>query len=306
VKDRKPRNLAASVRQRLLNRSRKEGTDFQLLFTRYAAERLLFRLGRSRYADRFLLKGAMLFALWTGQMHRPTRDLDLLGFGDSDESALAAIFRELRAMAGEEDGLEPRADTITVEPIREEQEYGGRRVTLEVLLGSARIELQIDVGFGDAVTPAPETVTYPTLLEMPPPTLRAYPRETVVAEKLETLVQLGMANSRMKDFFDLWFLAQEFNFSGERLSQAIRATFERRKTPLPTTSPVALTEVFSRDSVKNTQWQAFVRRSDLAQTAPNLAPLIDGLNPLLIPPLTAVGQGNVFTATWRKGGPWSS
>jgi hypothetical protein len=176
------KNVAASVRQRLLNRSRKTGEDFQLLLTRYAMERLLYRLGESEYAARFVLKGAMLFAPWTGQMHRPTRDLDLLGFGDPSGQGLTEVFRSLCSAGGPEDGLVFSSDTVAVQPIREEQEYGGQRVTLMVQLGNARVDLQIDVGFGDVITPAAEPVTYPPLLDLPAPRLRAYPRETVVAD----------------------------------------------------------------------------------------------------------------------------
>jgi len=227
------KNVAASVRQRLLNRSRQTGEDFQLLFTRYAIERLLFRLAASEHRDAFVLKGAMLFALWTGEMHRPTRDLDLLGFGDSGEGRLRAVFETLCGVAVMDDGLTFAADSVAVEPIREDQEYGGQRVTVAVTLGQPRIVLQVDVGFGDAVTPAAEEVEYPTLLGMEPPRLRAYPKETVVAEKLEAMVKLGLANTRMKDFYDVLVMARTFPFDGDTLRRAITATFARRGTAVP-------------------------------------------------------------------------
>jgi predicted nucleotidyltransferase component of viral defense system len=225
-----PSNLAASVRQRLMNAARQQGEDFQLVLTRYLIERLLYRLSQSPHAPRFLLKGALLFALWTGRTHRPTRDLDLLGRGEARPEALAEVFRDLCSLDVQPDGVEFAADTIAVEAIREDQEYQGQRVHVEGRLDNARVRLQVDVGFGDAVTPGAEDVRYPTLLEMPAPQLKAYPRETVVAEKLQAMVMLGMANSRMKDFFDLSVLSSEFDFQGAILCKAIGATFKRRGT----------------------------------------------------------------------------
>ena len=257
-----PKNTAASVRQRLLNLSRQSGEEFQRLLTRYAVERLLDRLSRSEHAPRFVLKGAVLFTIWTGELHRPTRDLDLLGFGESSPEGLSEIFRSFCALDVPDDGLVFSAATVAVEPIREEQEYGGQRVTLEARLGQARIDLQVDVGFGDAITPKAEAVEYPTLLGMNRPHLRAYPRGTVVAEKLEALVKLGMVNSRMKDFFDLAILARSFSFVGAVLRDAIAATFQRRETVIPTELPITLTDSFAKDGgeadavegVRESQW----------------------------------------------------
>jgi len=294
------------VRQRLLNLSRKTGEDFQLLLTRYAIERLLYRLGESEYAPRFVLKGAMLFALWTGEMHRPTRDLDLLGFGDGSAERLTKVFRDLCSTATPDDGLAFSPDTVAVEPIREDQEYGGQRVTLVVRLGSARVDLQIDVGFGDAITPAAESVTYPVILEMPSPRLRAYPRETVVAEKLEAMVKLGLTNSRMKDFYDLSVMARTFAFAGSVLKDAITATFARRGTALPAASPVALTGAFATDDAKRKQWAAFRKRSGLAEKVGELEPVVVELAAFLVPPLTAAAASEEFLLTWKAGGPWAA
>jgi predicted nucleotidyltransferase component of viral defense system len=298
------KNIAASVRQRLLNLSRKTGEDFQLLLTRYAIERLLYRIGESEHTKNFVLKGAMLFALWTGEMHRPTRDLDLLAFGEGSEEHLAGVFRSLCLAIVPDDGLVFAADTVHIEPIREEQEYGGQRVKLVVQLENARIQLQIDVGFGDAITPRPEPVTYPTLLGMDPPQLRAYPRETVIAEKLEAMVKLGLTNSRMKDFYDLWVMARTFSFTGSVLRDAITATFARRGTPFPTSPPVALTAEFAKDEAKRKQWQAFCGRIGITEAARNLEELIDALAAFLSPPLAAVAEKADFLLTWDNGGPW--
>lgn len=199
----KPTNVGASVRARLLRLARERGEDFQLVLTRYASERLLYRLTSSRHASRFVLKGAALFTLWTGRAHRATRDLDLLGFGDSTEPHVRAVFADVLAGDVCDDGVRFDEDSLEVGPIREEQEYGGVRVVVIARIASAKVRLQVDVGFGDAVTPEAAMVEFPTLLDFPAPRLRAYPRETVVAEKVEAMVQLGLANSRMKDFYDL-------------------------------------------------------------------------------------------------------
>jgi predicted nucleotidyltransferase component of viral defense system len=209
-----PRNLSASVRQRLLNIARRDGEAFDLVLTRYALERLLYRLGQSKFHDQFLLKGAMLFALWGGEVHRPTRDVDLLGFGTSELAQVENIFREICQVSVEADGLGFYPDNMRVLEIREDQEYQGVRVSFEVRLENAVIPIQIDIGYGDAVTPAPENITYPTMLDFAAPKLRAYPLYTVVAEKFQAMVWLGIANSRMKDFYDIWVIMQKFSFEG--------------------------------------------------------------------------------------------
>jgi len=304
MKDRRPKDMTASVRQRLQNLSRKTGEPFQILLTRYALERLLFRLSQSAHKDKFTLKGAALFALWTGQMHRPTRDLDLLGTGKPDAAALQELFHALASVADPEDGLTYLADTVTVASIREEQEYGGQRVTLLAKLGNARIPLQIDVGFGDAVTPAAKIIELPTLLSMPAPSLRAYPKETVVAEKFQAMVVLGMANSRMKDFFDIWVLSRSFSFHGATLCRAIRATFRRRKTELPTAVPLALTDAFATDAGKQAQWKAFVARADLSATVAPLPDILAVLRAFLLAPMQAAASPAEFHDDWQPGGPW--
>lgn len=300
------KNVAHSVRERLLKISREKGEDFQLLFNRYAVERLLFRLSRSAHQNSFVLKGAMLFALWTGDMHRPTRDLDLLGFGDAGEERLRGVFQSLCTLpVDDDDGLVFDAATVSVEAIREEQEYGGQRMRLRVTLGQARLDLQVDVGFGDAITPAAEDVQYPTLLGMEAPTLRAYPKETVVAEKLEAMVKLGLANSRMKDFFDLVVLARMFSFEGARLCEAITATFKRRATALPAGAPVALTAAFAADGSKLSQWKAFRTRNELGERVGELASVVEELAAFLVPPLQAAAKGEALSASWAAGGPWA-
>ena len=303
-KDR-PRNLAASVRRRLTNLSRERGEDFQLVLTNYVIERLLYRISRSEYAERFVLKGAMLFRLWADQPHRPTRDLDLLGRGESSVEAMLSAFRSLCGVAVEDDGLTFDPDTVTAGKIKEDQEYEGVRVECRVHLGQARIALQIDVGFGDAVVPRPVEVTYPAMLEFPAPVIKAYSRQTVVAEKFQAMVALGIANTRMKDFFDLWVLTRTYRFEGDELSKAIQATFARRRTPLPTTPPIALTPEFGSDSAKSKQWQAFVRKGRLDVESVTLAEVCEFLHSFLMPPVSALAASEPFGRVWLPAGPWS-
>lgn len=301
-----PKDLAASVRQRLLNRSRDRGEDFNLVLTRYAAERWLFRLSKSRYAQQFVLKGAALLALWMKGSYRPTRDLDLLAYGDRSVDRLERIVREVCRTPVAPDGLEFDPDSVRLTDIREDQEYQGLRVQLQAILGEARIGVQIDTGFGDAVTPEPTELTYPTLLAtFPAPVLRAYSRETVIAEKLEAMVRLGFPNSRMKDFYDVWILSREFEFDGRVLSQAIRATLGRRKTRIPESVPLALSPEFAEDPMKGRYWSAFLDRHALSADAPVLAEVIRDLKQFLMPLLSAIAKKEEFNKTWSPHGPWS-
>lgn len=261
-------NRIASIRQRLLDRARARGEEFQFVLDRFAVERLLYRLSQSDFRDEFVLKGAMLFALWFDQPHRPTRDADFLGFGPPDAERLGETIRQLCAIDAD-DGLRYDTDSITVEAIREEATYDGLRVTLAALLGNARCTVQWDVGFGDAITPESLQASYPTLLDdMPAPELRVYPRETVFAEKLEAIALLGIANSRMKDYFDLLALVRENTMDPAHLASAVRATFERRGTPPLEGPPFGLSDAFAKDVQKQTQWQAFLKRNRLQ--APDL------------------------------------
>jgi hypothetical protein len=301
-----PKNMAHSVRQRLLNHSRSSGDDFQLVLTRFAVERLLYRIGVSEQANDFVLKGAMLFAIWTGAMHRPTRDVDFLGFGETSEQRLAEVFQSFCEITAPDDALRYLSNSVSVEPIREDDAYGGKRVTLDVTLGQARIALQIDVGFGDIVTPAAETVEYPTLLEMAAPRLRAYPKETFVAEKLEAMVKLGLANSRMKDFYDLVVLSRQFAFDGPTLTAAVVATFGRRATTIPPETPVGLSPSFVADDSKRKQWTAFVKRGGFGDRELDLERVVDELSEFLLPVLDAAARGTNWTTNWVGGGPWRS
>jgi len=301
------RNIAASVRQRLLNASRTRREDFQVTLTRYALERLLYRLSKSAHRDQFVIKGAMLFSAWNEVPHRPTRDLDLLSFGTSDISRLEEMFREIVNTEVEPDGLEFFTESVRGGRIKEDQEYEGVRLSIQMRLEQARLSLQIDVGFGDAVTPAPEEIEYPTLLaDSPAPRLRAYSRYSVVAEKFQAMVMLGIANTRMKDFFDVWTLARSFDFVGPVMCQAMRVTFERRETALSSTVPLALTPEFYEDRTKQSQWDAFLKRSQLDAQSTTLNDVAAVLRDFLLPPASAVFEGKSFDAHWTPTAGWQT
>jgi len=254
---------AASVHDRLLSKARTSGSDFNLLLTRYALERFLYRVSASIYQDRFLLKGALLFSLWYDTPRRPTRDADLLGLQAMECEEIAAIFRSICSIPCE-DGMRFLAESVRTAEIREDARYGGIRIDLVGMLGNARCPVQIDIGYGDVVTPDPELVRYPPILEdNPVPVLKAYPRETVLAEKLEAIVSLGMANSRMKDFFDLQILIQDYPADRRLVTEAIRRTFERRGTPIPSSLPIGLSDEFAQDQTKQVQWKAFLTKNKL-------------------------------------------
>lgn len=252
------KNKGVSVRAKLLNLARERGQSNELILTRYALERLLYRLSISPYADRFVLKGAMLMTVWFDVPYRATRDIDFLGFGDSEADAILATFKEICGIdAG--DGVEFDTEKLAVDTIRDELAYGGLRLRTIAFIAGARVTVSIDIGFGDAIEPGLEELDYPVMLDEPAPHLRVYPPETVIAEKFQAIVALGQANSRMKDFFDVWLLLRESSFTGDRLPRAIAATFQRRTTEIPTEVPDGLSDAFSGDPAKLEQWKAFGR-----------------------------------------------
>ncbi len=274
------RNIGASVRARLLNLAKERNQPNDLLLTRYALERLLYRLSTTRHRERFVLKGAMLMTTWFEDPFRPTRDLDLLGFGDPDPEAMLTIFREICTVEAD-DGVMFDVKGLVVDLIREELEYGGLRIKTNATIDGARVRIAIDIGFGDAIEPGATELELPVLLDLPSPHLRAYPRETVIAEKFQAMVALGRANSRMKDLYDIWVLSRAFEFKGDALARAIAATFARRKTPVPVDAPFALTSAFAEDRAKQQQWNSFVE--SIGAKPPPLADIINDLASFLMP-----------------------
>ena len=297
------RNIGASVRAKLLHRARTTARDFNHLLTRYVIERLLYRIGVSAHRSRFWLKGALLFDLWFDMPHRPTRDVDLLGSGPPDMDDLVSIFHELCSIEVQ-DGVTFLADSVVASEIRKEARYAGIRIQIVATIDGARCPLQIDVGFGDAVTPGPVAADYPVQIpDFPAPTLLVYPRYSVVAEKFEAMTILGIANSRMKDYFDVWFLARQSDFEGDTLRLAIQATFERRGTTLTGQLPFGLTRAFAEDAQKQTQWAAFLRKNRLE--AHDLDRVVDEIASFLAPVIERSASGQEYLATWPASGPWS-
>ncbi len=275
--------LIASVHARLLARTKELGEDFNLTLTRYAVERFLYRLSISDLREQFWLKGALLFDLWFEVPHRPTRDADFLGFGPQDAALLGDAVRTICNIPAD-DGMVFDAGSIAIQEIREDARYGGLRARLVGLLGKARSTVQLDVGYGDAVTPGPEEIDYPVLLrDQPAPRLRAYPRATVAAEKFEAIVSIGMANSRMKDYYDLRALAREGVLDAATLADAVAATFARRGTALPDEMPVGLSDEFAEDATKRAQWNAFLAKNRLDASA--LAPVVAEVRHFMADPL---------------------
>jgi predicted nucleotidyltransferase component of viral defense system len=304
LKKRNVTNLPASIHNRLLKIAKERGAEFQDLLINYALERWLYRMTQSVHKDRFVLKGAMLFTIWSDEPHRSTKDLDLLGYGSNSIAEMEEIFREICSVECETDGLEMPPTNVRGSVIREDRPYEGVRINLLATLGKARIPLQIDVGFGDAVIPSPVEMTYPALLEYPAPRLRAYRRETVVAEKFHAMVERGIGNSRMKDYFDLWILTESFDFDGAVLIEAVRATFERRRTPLPTAVPAGLADSFGQHPEKLMQWRAFARKGKLKSGGGELPVVVRRLRDFLMPMVTALGSGQSFTEQWIPKHGW--
>ena len=297
------KNVSASVRAKLLELSRNNGEQFNFILTRYALERLLYRLGESN-RDKFVLKGAMLFALWTTRArHRPTVDMDLLAYGPPSLDDIRSIFQAAASFAAD-DGMLFMPETVQTAEIREDAFYDGIRVTMEGRLGKASVPLQIDIGFGDSVTPFPIETAYPTLLPMPAPLLRVYPRETVIAEKFHTMVERGLTNSRMKDFYDLWFLAKNFHFDGALLGKAIQATFARRRTDLPSGMPLALSSAFADEPAKQAQWKAFITRTSTEKGDLDLPGVVDQIRVFLFPVLDSLASPTSRRQEWTPATGW--
>jgi Nucleotidyl transferase AbiEii toxin, Type IV TA system len=301
----KPRNISTSIRQRLLNHSTATKTDPNLILIWYALERFLYRISLSAHSDRFVLKGAMLFRVWGTTDFRSTKDLDLEGFLKDEAEEIRRVIASICAEPAEDDGLTFDTSSVTVAEIRDTQEYGGFRVLLAASLGTALLRLQIDVGFGDAITPAPIVTDYPSILNQSRPRVQVYPRQTVVAEKYEAMVQLGMTNSRMKDYYDLWFVSRHFEFEGPTLAAAMRATFDRHRTTIPQDCPIALTMEYARDPGHVRQWAAFVKRLG-TEVTPGLDVVIEDLAKFAPPPADAAAASRPFNQRWKPENRWQA
>ena len=297
------KNVAASVRQRLLNRAQETNRPFDEILQYYAMERFLYRLSRSAHRDKFVLKGALMFVVWEGPWSRATRDIDFAGRTKNSIENMVSMVKEICAINGERDGMEFQPESVVGERIKEDADYEGVRVRFVGRLGQARTAMQIDVGFGDAITPEPVAINYPVILDMPAAKLKGYPRETVVAEKFHAMVFLGRINTRMKDFHDIWLLARQFDFDGTLLGNALKATFARRKTEL-TLEPVIFTDLFLADNQKNVQWRAFLDKARIAHVPRNIKDIISTLKEFLIPVIESCLSSKPLNMRWRASGPW--
>jgi hypothetical protein len=296
-------NVAASVRQRLLNYARAERRPFNEVLQYFALERFLYRLGSSPYRHQFVLKGALMFTVWQSPLPRPTRDIDLLGRMDNTVEHVVSAIQAICQEPAPEDGLRFAAESVLGERIIEAANYEGVRLRFTAYLGTARVPMQIDVGFGDPLVPGPSLVRLPTILDFPPPELQGYSRESAIAEKLQVMVYLGEVNSRMKDFHDIWLLATLFDFDGSILAQAIHETFRWRRTTLPLT-PVAFSDAFAQDREKQAQWVAFIRRLRLEGAPATLHEAIQVIAVFLQPVIQALLEGQRFDQHWSPGGLW--
>lgn len=293
------RSLVASTKQRLINRAKQDRVNVNLYWTRYASERLLYRLSLSSHADHFILKGAMLFAAWSDLALRPTMDLDLLGFGEDSVDRLVQVFYDLATMQVDpDDGLTFDHKSIRATPIREDQEYQGKRVFMRAHLGNIPIKVQVDIGFGDIISPQPEQIDFPTLLDLPAPRIRTSTKETVIAEKFHVMVVRGLTNSRLKDYFDIWILAQQFDFDRHSLITALRNTFERRSTPIPDVIPVGLTERYAEHIPFARAWERLAKGTPAE--GQSLVDIINDIQRLI----TICIQPNDLSLRWQAGGPW--
>ena len=301
-------NVAASIRERLLNKARSVGAEFELFLVRYACERFLYRLGQSTVRERCILKGANLLALWMEEPFRATRDIDLLAYGESDETTVREVIATIINVPCPDDGIVFDIQTLQVSPIRDNQRYGGQRAKLHTFLGAARISLQVDFGFGDVVVPGPIEARMHTLIEgVPAPVLHTYPQVSTIAEKFEAMVQLGTRNSRMKDFYDIWALSETFGFDGAELQEAVARCFERRGTALLSEMPEVLTAAFYSDTRLQGYWMAYRNQSSLLSFPPVAFEVVgERIRAFLGPTRASIFSGESFRLRWPAGGPWQS
>ena len=291
------------MRQRLYNNSKATGRPFQEVLQYFVMERFLYRLARSPYADKFVLKGALMFAAWRAPTSRPTKDIDLLARMDNRVEAIVPIIREICQSVVEPDGVVFDLEDLQGRVIKEDADYAGVRVTFQASLDKAMVRMQLDLGFGDVVTPAPTITEYPTILEFPAPRLYGYSRETAIAEKFEAMVKLGRLNSRLKDFFDLWILSRQFDFDGPTLALAVARTFAHRGTAIEF-PPVALTPRFASDPIKRTQWRGFLTKSKLITASQDFEEVLQTIVVFLEPVARAIQSGEALEVHWQAPGPW--
>jgi len=301
----KIKDVPASVRARLAAHAKASGRPFQEILQYFAMERFLYRVSISEHADKFVLKGGLMFAAWETSLTRPTKDIDLLAYMANDVETAANTVKDIGNIRDESDGIEFDLDSIETTVIKEDADYEGVRVTFKAELKGAKIHMQIDMGFGDVVAPEPQLMTYPTILDHTPPKIRGYPAETVIAEKFEAMVKLGQLNSRIRDFYDVWSLSKQFDFDGEILRNAIVGTFANRETDV-VVHPVAFQPVFTQDDAKQKQWNGFCRKSRLESAPDSLEQVVAEISVFLTPIAESIVNDQPFVQSWKSGGPWQA
>jgi predicted nucleotidyltransferase component of viral defense system len=297
------KNIAASVHQRLLDKAKESSRPFNELLQYFAIERFIYRLSKSPYEDRFILKGALMFSAWCGPASRPTMDIDLLGKIDNRLEVITAAIKDACQMDVEADGISFNAETVEAFRITEDAEYEGVRVRIHGNLGNARVSIQIDIGFGDVIVPNPRTVSYPAILDFPAPELKGYTMESTIAEKFQAMVKLGVLNSRMKDFYDIWILSRTFDFKGEILAEAVEKTFANRKTPINLNAAI-FDPSFGKDGNKNVQWQGFIRKTKLNNAPESFEEVMAVVKLFLEPLAESIVERGAFNSNWTAPGPW--
>lgn len=297
------RNIAASVHQRLLKKSKESARPFNELFQYYAIERFLYRLSRSSYAEKFILKGALMLMVWELRAYRSTMDIDMLVKMKNSTDAITAMVRDVCLQDVEPDGIVFDPNSVRRQVITEDADYEGVRVHFRGSLDTARITIQLDVGFGDVVIPSAEMMSYPTILDLPAPQIRAYSKESTIAEKFEAMVRRGIMNSRMKDFWDIRMLSRQFDFDGKTLAAAIAETFAARHTAIPA-DPVAFTEAFIQDKTKQSQWKAFLRKNRMVGAPDTFEEAVNAVSLFLRPVLEGLVHDQSGPVIWKAPGPW--
>jgi len=297
------KNISASVHERLLKMARETSRPFNELLQLFAIERFIYRLSKSPHSERFILKGALMFSVWSGPVSRPTMDIDLLGKISNSLEEIQSVMRDACKMDVEDDGMLFDEKTLSAARITLDAEYEGVRVRIQGNLGNARVSLQIDIGFGDVIVPGPGKVVYPALLAFPSPELNGYTMETTISEKFQTMVKFGAVNSRMKDFYDIWMLARNYAFDGEILAEAIERTFINRKTDLATNASI-FDPSFGRDTMRQVQWQGFIRKSRLSNVPEEFVSVTADIMMFLKPPVESLASGRKFHDKWEPTGPW--
>ncbi len=297
------KNIATSVHRRLLNEAKKSGRPFNELLQYYTIERFIFRLAQSPFERKYVLKGALMFFAWNTKLPRPTKDVDLLGKIDNNLDTVIDSMKRICKQKVVLDGISFHPETISATRITKDVEYEGVRVRIPGNLGTIRLSVQIDIGFGDVIVPKATKFTYPTILGFPAPTIRGYSKESIISEKFQAMVKLGMLNSRMKDFYDIWLLSQQFDFMGHMLSTAFRKTFENRKTKF-ISNPMVFQGSFSSDKGKQNQWRAFIQRTKLTNAPKKFSEVITGLKIFISPLISALASNIVFQKNWKPPGPW--